>query len=46
MEEFCISEGWIKVAAGRARDRYGRAMLVKIKGTVEAFIWTNPLPDR
>jgi hypothetical protein len=23
MEEFCISEGWIKVAAGRARDRYG-----------------------
>ena len=37
VEEFCISEGWIKVAAGRARDRYGRAMLVKVKGTVEAF---------
>ena len=37
VEEFCISEGWIKVAAGRARDRRGRAMLVKIKGTVEAF---------
>ena len=31
VEEYCLSEGWIKVAAGRVRDRHGRAMLVKIK---------------
>jgi hypothetical protein len=37
VEEYCISEGWISVAAGRARDRKGRPMLIKVKGTVEAF---------
>jgi Protein of unknown function (DUF3297) len=37
VEEYCISEGWIMVAAGKARDRKGRPMLVKVKGKVEAF---------
>jgi hypothetical protein len=37
VEEYCISEGWIKVAAGKARDRHGRALQIKLKGTVEAF---------
>lgn len=37
VEEYCISEGWVKVAAGRAVDRKGRPMLIKLKGTVEAF---------
>ena len=37
VEEYCISEGWVKVAAGRALDRKGRPMLIKLKGTVEAF---------
>lgn len=37
VEEYCISEGWIMVAAGKARDRRGRPMLVKVKGKVEAF---------
>jgi hypothetical protein len=36
VEEYCISEGWIKVAAGKARDRMGRPMLVKLNGKVEA----------
>lgn len=38
VEEYCISEGWIRVAAGRARDRYGNPMTVKIKGKVEALL--------
>jgi len=37
VEEYCISEGWIKVAAGKTLDRKGRPMLIKLKGTVEAF---------
>jgi hypothetical protein len=37
VEEYCISEGWVKVAAGRAVDRKGRPLTIKLKGTVEAF---------
>ena len=37
VEEYCISEGWVKVAAGRTVDRKGRPMLIKLKGKVEAF---------
>ena len=37
VEEYCISEGWIKVPAGRTVDRKGRPLLIKLKGTVEAF---------
>ncbi|MEN9864793.1 MAG: hypothetical protein RL748_383 [Pseudomonadota bacterium] len=37
VEEYCISEGWIMVAAGRTLDRKGRPMLIKVKGKVEAF---------
>jgi hypothetical protein len=37
VEEYCISEGWVKVPAGRTVDRKGRPVLVKLKGKVEAF---------
>ena len=37
VEEYCISEGWIKVAAGKTLDRKGRPLLIKLKGVVEAF---------
>ena len=36
-EEYCVSEGWIRVAAGRSLDRYGQPMTVKLQGEVEAF---------
>ena len=36
--EYCISEGWVKVPAGKTLDRRGQPLLLKIKGTVEAFI--------
>jgi hypothetical protein len=37
VEEYCISEGWVKVPAGRTVDRRGRPVLIKLKGRVEAF---------
>jgi hypothetical protein len=37
VDEYCISEGWIKVAAGKTLDRRGNPLLIKLKGTVEAF---------
>jgi hypothetical protein len=37
VEEYCISEGWIRVPAGKTLDRKGQPMLIKIKGKVEAF---------
>ena len=37
VEEYCISEGWIKVAAGRSRDRYGNPMTLTLKGKVEPY---------
>lgn len=37
VEEYCISEGWIRVAAGRALDRRGMPMTLKLSGPVEAW---------
>ena len=38
VEEYCISEGWIRVVAGRALDRRGHPMTMKMKGTVEPYL--------
>jgi hypothetical protein len=37
VEEYCVSEGWIRVAAGRGVDRRGNPLLIKISGKVEPF---------
>ncbi|WP_028115532.1 DUF3297 family protein [Ferrimonas senticii] len=37
VEEYCISEGWVKVPAGKALDRRGQPMLMTRKGQVEAY---------
>ena len=37
VEEYCISEGWVKVPAGKTVDRTGHPVLIKLKGKVEAF---------
>lgn len=37
VEEYCISEGWVRVAAGNAKDRHGRPMTLKLKGKVEPY---------
>jgi len=38
VEEYCVSEGWIKVAAGRSLDRHGNPMTLTLKGKVEPYI--------
>ena len=37
VQEYCISEGWVKVAAGKTVDRKGHPMLIKLKGRVDAY---------
>ena len=37
VDQYCVSEGWVKVSAGRTMDRKGRPLLITLKGTVEAF---------
>ncbi len=37
VEEYCISEGWVKIASPKAKDRRGQPLMVTLKGTVEAF---------
>ncbi|PQA86696.1 DUF3297 family protein [Hyphococcus luteus] len=38
VEEYCISEGWIKVAAGKSLDRKGNPLTITLKGKVEPYI--------
>lgn len=40
VEEYCVSEGWIRIAAGAARDRHGRPMMLTLKGPVEPYFKT------
>lgn len=37
VEEYCVSEGWIRVAAGKTKDRRGNPITLKLKGTVEPY---------
>ena len=37
VEEYCISEGWIRVQAGKAVDRHGLPVAVKLSGPVEVW---------
>jgi len=37
VEAYCISEGWVKVPAGKTKDRNGRPLQIKLKGRVEVF---------
>ena len=39
--EYSVSEGWIRVAAGRSRDRYGQPMTIRLNGNVEPY-FENP----
>ena len=41
VEEYCVSEGWIRVAAGKSLDRFGNPMTIKLNGTVEPYLRTD-----
>ncbi len=38
VEEYCVSEGWIRVSLGKTLDRRGKPMTLKLKGTVAPYI--------
>jgi len=40
VEEYCVSEGWVRVAAGKAVDRRGNPLTVKLAGLVEPYFRT------
>ena len=37
VDEYCVSEGWVRVTAGRSRDRHGNPMTMKLSGKVEPY---------
>jgi hypothetical protein len=37
VDEYCVSEGWVRLAAGASRDRKGNPMTIKLKGVVEPY---------
>lgn len=38
VEEYCVSEGWIRSAIGRTLDRKGQPLTMKLKGVVEPYL--------
>jgi hypothetical protein len=44
VEEYCISEGWIRVQTGKTMDRHGKPLTIKLSGVVEVWFET-PAPD-
>lgn len=44
VEEYCVSEGWVRLSVGSSKDRFGNPMTVKLKGPVEPY-FQNPAPE-
>lgn len=42
VEEYCVSEGWVRLAVGKTVDRHGNPLTIKLKGKVEPFMGTTP----
>jgi hypothetical protein len=37
VEEYCVSEGWVRVPVGKGRDRHGNPLTIKLTGTVAPY---------
>ncbi|MCX7308635.1 MAG: DUF3297 family protein [Afipia sp.] len=37
VEEYCVSEGWVRVTAGSSKDRFGNPLTIKLTGQVEPY---------
>jgi Protein of unknown function (DUF3297) len=37
VEEYCVSEGWVRLAVGSTKDRFGRPLTIKLTGAVEPY---------
>lgn len=44
VDEYCLSEGWVRVAVGNARNRHGKPMTLKLMGAVEVW-FKDPAPQ-
>lgn len=44
VEEYCVSEGWVRLAVGKSVDRKGNAITVKLQGLVEPY-FQSPAPE-
>lgn len=42
VEEYCVSEGWVRVSMGKSVDRKGRPLTLKLTGTVEPYLRDEP----
>jgi hypothetical protein len=42
VEEYCVSEGWVRVSMGKSVDRKGRPLTLKLTGTVEPYLRDAP----
>jgi len=38
VNEYCVSEGWIRVATPKSKDRFGQPLTIKLKGEVKPFV--------
>jgi hypothetical protein len=45
VEEYCVSEGWVRLAVGKTVDRHGHPMTIKYKGTVEPYLQSPAEPE-
>ncbi|MBI5940633.1 MAG: DUF3297 family protein [Caulobacterales bacterium] len=37
VDEYCVSEGWVRLSVGKTLDRHGNPMTVKLQGVVEPY---------
>ncbi len=37
VDEYCVSEGWVRLAVGNSRDRKGKQLTIKLSGPVEPY---------
>jgi hypothetical protein len=41
IEEYCVSEGWVRISVGKAKDRHGNPLTIKASGAVEPYFREN-----
>ena len=43
VDEYCVSEGWVRLAVGKTLDRHGAPLTIKLRGLVEPYFQTDQL---
>ena len=42
VDEYCVSEGWVRLTVGKTVDRRGRPLTMKLQGPVEPYFRDTP----